>query len=119
MAKAKKTTTTNNGGTIALLTYRREPEPTAWAYDRALLAEARRLGIGLLPKVNEFNELWRQHLEQQIGRALMMGKLFRRKPGQRGSGKQHVDGASETKPETLARRREIYSEKKRNPYRAR
>jgi hypothetical protein len=93
--------------------------PTAWSYDRVLHAEARRLGITPIPRVNEFNEPWRRHLEQQIGRALMMEKLFRRKPGQRGPGKQHVDGESETGQKILAQRREAYREKQRNPYRAR
>jgi hypothetical protein len=118
VAKAKKTTITSNGGTIALLTYRGEPEPTAWAYDRVLLAEARRRGIGLLPRVNAVNEPWRQHLEQQIGHKVVMEILFRRKRGQRGPGKQRATGATGTRQKILAQRREAYRVKKQNPYRA-
>jgi hypothetical protein len=96
--------------------------PTAWAYDRILLDEARRLGIAPLPRVNALNELWRRHLEQQIGRKVVLGKLFRRKQGQRGPNKQYLTGHSGTAlhrgttEEERAQRREAYQRRKAGPY---
>lgn len=94
----------------ALLTYRGEPKPTAWVYDRQLLVEAQQLGIdiGPLPRANALNAAWREYLEQRIGRWFVLGKLSPRKRGQRGRGRQPSTGNNATRAKERARRREAY-----------
>jgi hypothetical protein len=95
---------------------KKEPEPPTWAYDRRLIAEARRRGIGPLPRANALNDQWRKHLEQQIGKTLIMEILFRRKPGQRGPGKQPEIRQTDTGREILDRKKAAYWLKKAPPY---
>jgi hypothetical protein len=99
-----------------------EPKPPVWAYDRLLLAEVReraevrKLEIGPLPRANELNDPWRRQLEQLIGHDVVMEKLFRRKPGKRGPGKQHQTGETGMGKDLLAQKRKKYSEKKGPAY---
>jgi hypothetical protein len=102
----------------ALVSALPEPLPSIWAYDRALFDEARERGIDVPYSSRAMCEPFRRDIDQKIGRDVVMKRLFPRKPGQRGPGKEHQTGVTETGAKKNAQRRKVYAEKKTNPYRA-
>jgi hypothetical protein len=73
--------------------------PLPRLYHWGLITEARRRGLGPLPRPNAVNKPWRRYLERRIGQAVVLERIFppvletifppkKRKRGQRGPGKQ-------------------------------